>query len=163
MKRKIIALVITICIGMIGFWSQTVNVFAEDNTLPNGYEEDIDLSYFTPLNSIYGYANVPRGVYLASGSSSISKISSYQIGVGGITNAAVRCDVSVSVIVEKYNLERDSWGFVTSWRQTNENAFTAAISKSLIVDSGYYYRVRCSHYAGTDVSGSYTNALYVGN
>lgn len=163
MKRKIVSLTIIICISMVAFWSQMVNVFAEENGLSNGYEEELDLSYFTPLNSIYGYANVPRGVYLASGSSSVSKISSYQIGVGGITNAAVRCNVSVSVIVEKYNLERDIWGFVTSWRQTNENAFTAAISKSLTVDSGYYYRVRSLHYAETDSSSSCTNALYVGN
>ena len=163
MKRKIISLIIIMSISMVAFWSQGFDVFAEENVIPIGDEEDIDISYFTPLNSVYGYANTGRGVYLATGSSSISKISSYQIGVGGITNAAIRCDVSVSVIVEKYNLERDIWGFVTSWRVTNENAFTAAISKSLIVDSGYYYRVRCLHYAGSDASSSYTNALYVGN
>ena len=58
-------------------------------------------------------------------------------------------------------MEKDAWQFITSWNQTNESAFTAAISKKLIVDSGYYYRVRCLHTAGTDSSSSWTNALYV--
>lgn len=161
MKKRIVSLIIALLMTFVGVSSMEMIVLAEET---DSAAEDIDFSYFTDVNSLVGYMDMQtRGVYLASGNSYISKISSYQIGASGITNAAIKCEVSVSVIVEKYNLERDSWGFVTSWKQTNANAFTAAISKSLIVDSGYFYRVRCLHSASSDSSSSYTNALYVGN
>ena len=160
MKQRIIATLIIMCVCMISFWNCKISVYAEDDSnLPVGTEEDIDVSYFTSENSLIGYANIPRGVYLASGNSSIRKISAYKIGVGGTTNAAVRCDVSVTTMVERYNTTTGSWVFVTSWKQTNENAFSAVISKALIVATNNQYRVRSSHYAGTDSSSSCTNAL----
>ena len=159
MKKKGLALFVAMAIAFWGFQGASMCVLAEETIAAEG--EDLDFSYFTEENSLVGYASVPRGVYLASGDSHISKISSYKIGVGGITNAAVRCDVSVTLIVERYNMQKDVWQSITSWQQENENAFSAAISKSLIVDCGYYYRVRCLHYAETDSSSSYTNALYV--
>ena len=160
MKKKIIALigVFSICVSsLLGYCT---DVLAVDSVAT--HESNVSTSYLVESSELVGYAVIPRGIYLASGSSSISKQSSYQIGASGITNAAVRCDVSITTIVERYNLETDRWGFITSWTVEKENAFTAAISKSLIVDSGYYYRVRSLHYAGTDSSSSYTNALYVG-
>lgn len=136
----------------------------EADLIATAKEEEISKTYFTEKNSLFGYTDLQtRGVYLVSGDAAISKISSYKVGVSGETTAAVRCKVSVTVILERYNMETDKWLFINSWTQTNENAFTAGVSKSVIVDSGYYYRVRCSHYAATDASSSCTNALYVGN
>lgn len=145
-------------IVFMGFQGISMSVYAQEADIE---VEDLNISYFTEENSLVGHASVPRGVYLASGDSYISKVNSYTIGVGGITNAAVRCDVSITLIVERYNMQTDGWQFITSWDQTNDDAFTAAISKKLIVDSGYYYRVKCYHYAGSDSSSSWTNALYV--
>jgi len=158
MKKKVLSLLVAMAVVFMGFQGVSICVQAQETVVE---AEDLDFSYFTEENSLIGYSNVPRGVYLASGNSNISKINSYTIGVGGITNAAVRCDVSITLIVERYNMQTDGWQFITSWDQTNDDAFTAAISKKLIVDSGYYYRVRCLHYAGTDFSSSWTNALYV--
>jgi hypothetical protein len=163
MRKKINSIIIVIGMCMTLFMSYDTSVKAQEKEKTTGTEENIDYSYFTENNALYGYANVPRGVYLLSGDSVISKINSYTIGVAGKTNAALKCDVSVTTIVERYNLETDRWGFITSWTASKENAFSAAISKSLVIDSGYYYRVRSLHYAGTDSSSSYTNALYVGN
>ena len=56
-----------------------------------------------------------------------------------------------------------SWEMVTSWTQTNQNAYIAMLSKSVAVASGYYYRVRSYHYAGTDTASSNTSALWIGN
>lgn len=161
MKRKILALALVWMIGIVAFSGSELLVLAEEAEI---VEADLDYSYFTADNSLFGYINAQtRGVYLASGDSSISKISSYKIGAAGDTTAAIRCDVSLTVIVERYNMETDRWGFITSWTTEKEDALYVAISKSLVVDSGYYYRVRCLHYAGTDASSSCTNALYVGN
>lgn len=158
MKKKIMGLILTLIICCIGNVRMGMVVRAEE-TSP---AQELDYSYFTADNALFGYLCAQtKGVYLASGDSAISKINSYTIGVAGNTNATIRCKVSVSVIVERYNMEQDSWLFITSWTKTNENAFTAGISKSLVVDSGYYYRVRSLHYAGSDASSSCTNALYV--
>lgn len=161
MKKRVMVLVLTMLFSIVSMFSQNLSAFAKENEDVVGTEGNIDHSYFTPLNSLYGHANATRGVYLASGDSAITKHSSYEIGASGVTTAAVRCDVTVIVIVERYNMQTDGWQFITSWTKENTNAFTAAISKSLIVDSGYYYRVRSLHYAGTDSSSSWTNALYV--
>ena len=91
-----------------------------------------------------------------------NKISSTKVGAGGVTNANVRCTVKVNAILEKKN-SSGTWVRVTSWLQTNENAYSAVVSKSVIVESGYYYRVRCYHYAGSDTSSSFTDALKIGN
>ena len=158
MKKKAIGLILALIVFCIGSTRMEMVACAEEITPAN----DLDYSYFTADNALFGYITAQtRGVYLANGDSSISKINSYTNGEAGNTNAAIRCKVSVSVIVERYNMDLDSWLFVTSWTKTNENAFTAGISKSLVVDSGYYYRVRSLHYAGSDASSSYTNALYV--
>lgn len=161
MKKRMLTLVLAMFLCVVNIFSQNLNVLAQEVEPVVGTEEDIDYSYFTPLNSLYGHAIVSRGVYLASGDSAISKISSYKIGASGVTTAAIKCKVRVVTIVERYNMQTDGWQFITSWQQTNENAFTAAISKTLVVDSGYYYRTRSLHYAGTDYSSSWTNALYV--
>ena len=159
MKKRIVAIMLLLLIFCVESIGMNMDVSAEGI----GESKDVDYSYFLGNKALFGYTDSQtRGVYLASGDSAISKINSYTIGAAGNTNAAIRCKVSVAVIVEKYDMERDLWLFVTSWTKTNENAFTAGISKSLIVDSGYYYRVRSSHYAGSDASSSCTNALYVG-
>lgn len=161
MKKRAMTLVIVLYLCIISVFSQNMCAFAQEKEPVVGTEEDMDYSYFTPLNSLYGHAVVSRGVYLASGDSAITKQSSYKIGASGLTTAAVRCNVAVIAIVERYNMQTDGWQFITSWKQENTNAFTAAVSKSLVVDSGYYYRVRSLHYAGSDSSSSCTNALYV--
>lgn len=139
-----------------GFWNEEFVVKAEDES------EDIDMSYLLTDEAFIGYAEAQtRGVYYASGYSVINKISSTKIGAGGVTNAAVKCEVSVTAIVERKT--STGWAFVTSWTQTNASAYSAMVSKSLTVGTGYYYRVRCSHYAATDVSSSGTDALWMGD
>lgn len=159
-EETVIGLLVAMIICVTGLVGTELIACAEEMVLV----DDLDYMYFTEENALFGYSDTQtKGVYLASGDSAISKINSYTIGVAGNTNAAIRCKVSVSVIVERYNMDTDRWMFITPWTNTNENAFTAGISKSLVVDSGYYYRVRSLHYAGSDSSSSYTNALYVGN
>lgn len=99
------------------------------------------------------------GVYLVDGTSIINDAGGGKIGAGGITTAAKKCTVSVNAIVERK--VGSSWVRVTSWTVTNTNALVASASKTISVASGYYYRVRCNHSAGTDGSSSYTGALWM--
>ena len=108
-----------------------------------------------------GYITVqPRGVYLQSGYSQISKVGAGKIAAGGTTTAQkVVSEVSINVNVERK--VNGSWEHYTSWTSTKKNAAAVTSSKTLTVPKGYYYRVKCVHYANSDVSSSATGGLYI--
>lgn len=152
MKRKMLAFLMAMVLCVTGVLWGSVETRAED------VGEDIDYSYLIEEDALIGYAELQtRGIYLASGNSAIKKISSTTIGAGGTTTAAVKCKVSITSIVER--LENGSWVRVTSWTSTKASGYSVMISKSLVVKTGYYYRVRSSHYASSDGSSSCTSAL----
>ena len=154
MKQRFLAMLVALAICVTGVWNYGMESKAED------MGEDISFSELMTEEALVGYAElITRGVYLLDGYSTISKISSTKIGAGGVTNAAVKCKVSTTAIVER--LSSGSWVRVTSWTTTVTSGYTAMVSKSLTVTTGYNYRVRCLHYAGTDSSSSYTNNLYM--
>lgn len=157
MIKKTLSIILAVMICVIGMtqWEVKASEVIE--------YEDIDMSSLMAEGALTGYIeNQTWGVYLASGTSTINKISSSKVGAGGTTNAAKKCNVSITSILERKN-SSGSWERVISWTQDNTNAFYAMISKSVTVPSGYYYRVRSYHYAGTDTASSHTNALWVGN
>jgi len=155
MKKRLLASMMAMVMCVLCIWGFDMKANAETAC------EDIDISYLMTEDAIVGYSqNQTWGVYYSDGYSIINKISSTKIGAGGVTNAAVKCEVRVTAILER-KTSSGNWARVTSWTQTNENAFSAMISKSVTVASGYYYRVRCSHYAGSDSSTSCTNALWM--
>lgn len=121
-------------------------------------EEQVDLSYLMTENAMVGYMEIStRGIYLVEGTSIINDAGNNTIGAGGSTSAARLCKVAVTAIVEKY--DNGGWGFVTSMSNEKEDALSVFTSKYVKVSSGYYYRCRSTHYAGTDVGYSYTNNL----
>ena len=154
MKQKVLAMLMAIalcvtCIGSVDF-----------ETKAQDMGEDISFSELTTENALVGVMESQTwGVYLLDGYSIINKISSTKIGAGGTTTAARKCKVTTSAIVER--LSGGSWLRVTSWTTTVESGFSASVSKSLTVTTGYNYRVRCLHYAGSDYSSSFTSNLYM--
>ena len=156
MKKRIFSMFVALLICITSMMSWHICVKAE------GESEDIEFSELMTEDALIGHVeNQTWGVYLSSGESIINKISSTKVGAGGVTNATVQCSVSVTAILERK--VNGSWVRVTSWTQSNSNAYYAIISKSVTVASGYYYRVRSHHYASTDSATSYTDALWVGN
>lgn len=157
MNKRLLTLLLAVMMCVTGMVNWIIEAEAETT------DEDILLSELMTEDALVGYSeNQTWGVYYSDGYSIVNKISSTKVGAGGVTNANVKCTVSVQAILERKN-SSGSWGRVTSWVQTNENAYSAMISKSVTVPSGYYYRVRCYHYAGTDASSSYTNGVWIGN
>lgn len=156
MKKRFFAAFLAVIICFLGVMNGETHVKAESDG------DNIEMSEIMTEDVLIGYANnQTRGVYLANGYSIINKISSTKVGAGGTTNAAVQCTVKITSILERK--VNGNWVRVTSWSQTNTNAYYAMISKSVIVPSGYYYRVRSNHYASSDTASSCTNALWVGN
>lgn len=154
MKKKIIAMLLVFLFSVMGVVVGNGKVYAEDSA------QDIEISEVWTEDALVGYAQSQTwGVYLMEGVSIINNAGGGKIGCGGVTEAAVKCKVSCSAIVEKK--VNGSWTRVTSWTTTNTSAYSAIVSKTLSVSSGYYYRVRCTHSASTDVSSSYTSALWM--
>lgn len=154
MKKKIVSFLMAMMICVFGLFCQGFETKAEDDG------EEMDYSYLMTEDALIGYAQAQTwGVYLASGHSVINKISSTKIGAGGVTNASRLCTVTVCPIVEK--LSNGSWVRVTSWTVTEESDYSAMASRSITVATGYYYRVRCIHYAASDRSSSCTSAMWM--
>lgn len=154
MKKRVNALLLALLFFITGVIAGEGKVYAEEVV------QDVEISEVWTEDALVGYAELQtRGVYLARGISVINNAGGGKIGCGGITEAAVKCKVSCSAIVEKK--VNGSWTRVTSWTTTNASAYSATVSKTLSVASGYYYRVRCTHYASTDVSSSYTDGLWM--
>lgn len=129
-----------------------VLVFGVSGQMVNAAEESAEqLGYITVQT---------RGVYLQSGYSKISKVGDGKITAGGNTTAQkVVSKVSINVNVERK--VNGSWKHYTSWTSTKNNAIALNASKTLTVPKGYYYRVKCVHYANSDVSSSITGGLYI--
>lgn len=154
MKKRVVALFLAVMFAVTGFIAGDGKVYAEESA------QDVDIAEVWTEDALVGYAqSQTRGVYLARGISVINNAGGGKIGCGGITEAAVKCKVSVTAIVERK--VNGSWTRVTSFTTTKASAYSATASKTLYVGSGYYYRVRCTHYASTDASSSYTSALWI--
>lgn len=154
MKKKLTMILLAIALCVTSGYSVDIKANAEDIGEEVAYE-----SLLTEDALIGNMESQTWGVYLSSGTSVINDAGSGKIGAGGTTTARVKCKVAVTVIVERK--VNGSWVRHTSWSATNSNALVVTSGKTLSVASGYYYRVRCTHYAATDASSSYTGALWM--
>lgn len=121
----------------------------------------IDGSYLLDTDSSeVTVGSMTRGVYLKSGSSTINKQGTGLIGAGGDTTGQKVVD-KIAVLVRVQRLVDGKWQYYTSWSASKENSYYVSTSKVLSVPTGYYYRVSCTHYAGSDVTDSFTDGLYI--
>ena len=152
MKKRIHALFLALARVLVGVWYPGGAVQAEE------VGEEIDYAFLNTEDALVGHMQAQTwGVYLTAGDSSIVKLGTGKAGVGGSTSAARKCAISVLVIVERLN--NGSWGRWTSWKASKSSDVYIASSQALTVPTGYYYRVRCTHAAGGDVSSSWTGGL----
>ena len=103
-----------------------------------------------------------RGEDLMTGYSKVRRLGAGEIYAGGTTIAAHAVDrIGVGVIVERAKEGDTSWEFYDKWQTFNENTDRVSSSKRLKVEGDYYYRVRCIHSAGVDMSSSFTDGVFV--
>lgn len=154
MKKKLMMLMLAVMLCMTSVVTVEIKADAEET------EEDVTYESLLTDTALIGEMEIqPRGVYLSAGRSIINDAGGGKIGAGGLTTAAKKCKVTVNVFVERK--VNGSWVRVTSWSVTNQNSLVASASKTISVGSGYYYRVRCSHYAASDSSSSCTSSLWM--
>lgn len=154
-KSKILSLI------MVMFMVCTLFISTQKNVQAADVPEWADGSYLTNDDSSeVTVGSKSRGIYLKSGSSSITRAGTGKIAAGGNTvGQKVVSKITVDVTVERY--VDGKWRYYTSWLETNYNSAYVSTSKTLSVPTGYYYRVGCVHYANSDVSDSFTNGIYI--
>lgn len=145
----VMAMIMVLSLGM------SVNAQAADEPIciDGSYLLDKDSSEVT-------VGSMTRGVYLKSGSSTLNKQGTGLIGAGGDTTGQKKVN-HIEVLVRVQRLVNGKWQYYTSWSASKENTYYVSTSKILSVPTGYYYRVYCTHYAGSDVTESYTDGLYI--
>ena len=123
----------------------------------------IDGSQLTRDAESIGYnQKVSRGEDLLTGYSKIVRMGPGQIYAGGTTIAEREVErIGVGVMIERAKEEDTEWSFYDSWNKFLENADRVSSKKYLDVEGDYYYRVRCIHSAGQDMSSSFTDGIYI--
>lgn len=123
----------------------------------------IDGSQLTKDAESIGYnQKVARGEDLLTGYSKIVRMGPGQIYAGGTTIAEREVErIGVGVMIERAKEEDIEWSFYDSWNKFLENADRVSSKKYLDVEGDYYYRVRCIHSAGQDMSSSFTDGVYI--
>lgn len=156
MKKRIVSMCLAgLLIGGLSM-SATQEAKAAD-------EKIIDGSKLTQESEAIGYdTKMTRGVDLLTGYSKITKLGKRKIYAGGTTVAAHTVkSVQIAVIVERAKEEDNEWHVYDAWQKENLNADRAASNRTLYVDGDYYYRVRCTHVANSDMSSSFTDGIYI--
>ena len=123
----------------------------------------IDGSYLTHDDESIGYdTKITRGEDLLTGYSKGVRLGAGVFYAGGTTVAAHTVDtVGIGVIVERAQEGDDHWTYYDNWEKFNQNADKVSANRRLEVEGGYYYRVRCTHSANSDVSSSFTNGVFI--
>lgn len=156
-KRKIMSVCFALLLMMNMLLISTTNVKASSN------DPILDGSYLTHDDESIGYdMKITRGEDLLTGYSKCVRLGPGKIYAGGTTIAEHTVDsVQVAVIVERAQEDDTEWSYYDSWQKENLNMDRVASNRSLDVEGGYYYRVRCTHAANSDMSSSFTDGIYI--
>lgn len=156
MKKTKVKSVSCILILMLLMLSASLEVHAREDM------KQIDGSYLTTEDESMGYATpITRGDDLVAGYSKCVRLVNGNLYAGGTTLADHIVDeIGIAVTVERAREEDTEWEAYDSWIVREENEEWLSSAKELEVESGYYYRVVCTHIAGNDMSSSFTDGLY---
>lgn len=164
MKKRIQSMAITLFFVGVLLLGQGLTVLAKTE------DRLVDGSYLTMEDSAEGTIqsrDVLRGQHLMDGNSGISKAGRGRIYAYGATSANHDVEkIAVIVYVDRYIEELDKWGQVATFTAEDTNTYYVSVGKVVQVERGYYYRVRCSHYAGNpslnevDTDASFTDGIF---
>ena len=162
-SKKIASVITSVMVFCCIVGVSLTNVKADDSA-----PKSVDGSYLTSADSSTGYTpNSERGKHLMDGQCSISKTGTKRIYAYGSTTANHTVDaVAVIVYVDRYHESDGKWHQIDAFSKKVENDYYSAISKSIQVDRGYYYRVHADHFVRMgeepiEETFSYTNGVLV--
>ncbi len=159
MKKRIVSLitsVLGVCSMLI---TASINVKAEnisniESTVDGSKLIYEDYSRGTSTNAML------RGEHLMTGDSIITKTGNGRIYTYGQTTADHDVDfVAVIVYVDRYHEDTEKWGQIDGRVKDARDTYYVISTKTLMVDRGYFYRVRSEHFAGNDDEEMYDSAI----
>lgn len=164
MKKRILSGLCIISTVMMMFGTSLINAQAADAGLVQ-----VDGSFLTNEEYSEGTTeHITRGEHMMDGICSITKAGKGRIYVYASTTANHDVDyLSTVLYVDRYNEETGKWGQIDFWQVEDFDTYYVATSKTLKVDSGYYYRVHADHVAGMkdappyDEATSFTDGIFV--
>ena len=157
MKKKILSVC---CVALLVF---SMPFFSTRQVQAATDEPVLDGSVLTQEEESVGYdTKITKGEDLLAGYSKIVRLGPGKIYAGGTTLAAHTVEsVKISVTVERAQVGDTAWNIYDGWQKENNNTDRVGSNRTLEVEGGYYYRVRCTHSANSDMSSSFTNGVYV--
>ena len=157
MKKRIMSVCFALLLMTNMLLISTTNVEASSDDLI------LDGSYLTHDEESIGYdTKITRGEDLLTGYSKCVRLGPGKLYAGGTTIAAHTVDsVQVWVVVERAQEGDTAWSLYDNWSKENLDMDRVASNRSLDVEGGYYYRVRCTHAANSDMSSSFTDGIYI--
>lgn len=159
MKKRILSVLCTLT--MLG--SILLNIPLEVNAEnTKNAEFVVDGSHLTYEEYSYGTSSNPalRGEHLMTGDSIITKTGNGKIYTYGETTANHDVDfVAVIVYVDRYHEDTEKWGQIDGRVKDARDTYYVISTKTLMVDRGYFYRVRSEHFAGNDDEEMYDSAV----
>ena len=159
MKKRIVSLitsVLGVCSMLI---TASINVKAEnisniESTVDGSKLIYEDYSRGTSTNAML------RGEHLMTGDSIITKTGNGRIYTYGQTTADHDVDfVAVIVYVNGNHEDTEKWGQIDGRVKDARDTYYVISTKTLMVDRGYFYRVRSEHFAGNDDEEMYDSAI----
>ena len=123
----------------------------------------IDGSQLTKDAESIGYNQKDaRGEDLLTGYSKIVRMGPGKIYAGGTTLASHEVErIGIGVMIERAKEEDTEWSYYDGWQKENLNMNRVTSNRTLYVEGDYYYRVRCTHVANSDMSSSFTDGIYI--
>lgn len=157
MKKRIMSVCFALLLMTNMLLISTTNVKASSD------DPILDGSYLTHDEESIGYdTKITRGEDLLTGYSKCVRLGPGELYAGGTTIASHTVEsVQVSVLIERAQEGDTEWTYYDGWYKENLNMDRVASNRSLDVEGGYYYRVRCTHAANSDMSSSFTNGVYI--
>lgn len=164
MRKRITSVLLVVAMISTMLFGQVITASAETG------EKRVEGSLLTSANSSEGFTSSnlnTRGQHLMEGNSGISKAGRGRIYAYGATAANHDVEkITVIVAVDRYDEKNDSWGQVATFTAEDFNTYYVSVGKVVQVERGYYYRVRCAHYAGNpslnevDTDASFTDGIF---
>lgn len=161
MKKRVLSTLCSFLIlcGIVLSVSVNTNAQGED-----GLDAIVDGSVLTQDEYSKGTSANPmlKGKHLMEGECCVSKAGIGRIYVYGQTTADHEVDyVAALMYVERLDESDEKWGHVEAYVAEARDTYYVNVDDTLKVDRGYYYRVRCEHFAGNDDEEFYDEAFSV--
>ena len=156
MKKRIVSMLLTVML-IVGLSMTSMQEIKAAEI------KEIDGSKLTHDEESIGYdTKITRGADLLTGYSKCTKLAKGKIYAGGTTIATQEVkSVQIAVMVERAKKEDTEWSYYDGWQKENKNTNRVSSNRTLYVDGDYYYRVRCTHVANSDMSSSFTDGIYI--